>query len=139
MKKVVCLCLAILMCVCAVSCAKKPSIETSVANAETLVENESVKSEYYTFESDFDEKLKVFCVIMAVDEKKVSDLVDDMDAKSEYKPALKTVALNNHDSNESVIKSELNSLKSTLEAMFEGTDVLVECCYVTLDGNVNWY
>ncbi len=127
------------MCVCAVSCAKKPSVETSVANAETLVENESLNSDYYKFESDFNDDLDVFGVFMSVDEKKITETVNDMDTKEEYKPALTTVAINNHDSNESVIKSELNSLKSTLEAMFEGTDVLVECCYVTLDGNVTWY
>lgn len=138
----------VILCLFIASCQKEVSVEYCLLNANEFIEDVSRKTEFYKFESDFNEDVDVFCVLMSVDEEYIASLVDSIvdtknvkeNLKESYKGAVKAVTLNTHDSNFETIEAEIKTIKSgAIEEFFKGTDVLVEYGYVNRNGEVTWY
>ena len=130
----------VVLCFGLLSCKKEPTLEQCISYADELLEKTSQDTEFYKFTGDFNDMVDVYGVFMSVDEDYIRALINDMEMKDEYRGAMTTLTLNNHDSNYEVIESIIADLKSgELEKIFEGKDVLFNYGYVNRKGEVTWY
>ena len=137
MKKAISLLLAFVLCLSLCACGK-PSIESCVLNANTLVSrHEPYLEGCYKFSGEYLEEDNTYVIMMCVDDAKLDDMLAD--SNEDYTDLIRTIAINKLDSDTETISFELKAIQDSVEPLFEKTDVTVISGYVDSKGNVSRY